>query len=161
MRAAIIVASTSGYNKLREDKSGPVIERMLKQVGFQIKFKKILPDDRKVLSAVMEKLCDNELVDLIITTGGTGFSADDCTPEATIDILDRQIPGIPEAMRAYSLRFTKRAMLTRSAAGIRKNTMIVNLPGSPKGAKESLEFILPELVHGVEVLTGKAKNCGD
>lgn len=159
MRAAIIIASTSGYKGEREDKSGPAVHRLLKQMGFETKFMKILPDDRVILAEVMKKLADHDLVDLIVTSGGTGFSKDDCTPEATLDILDRQIPGIPEAMRAYSMRFTKRAMLTRSVAGIRKNTIIVNLPGSPKGASECLEYILPELVHGVEILTGQAKDC--
>lgn len=132
---------------------------MLQQVSFDVKLVKILPDDRAVLSAVMKKLADNHLVDLIITSGGTGLSKDDCTPEATLDIIDRQVPGIPEAMRAYSMRFTKRAMLTRAAAGVRNETLIINLPGSPKGAKECLEYILPELVHGVEILTGAASEC--
>ncbi len=159
MRAAIIIASTSGYKGLREDKSGPALQRMLKQVGFETKFMKVLPDDKMILSQVMKKLADNDLVDLILTSGGTGFAKDDCTPEATLEILDREIRGIPEAMRAYTMRFTKRTMLTRSVAGIRKNTIIVNLPGSPKGASECLEYVLPELVHGVEVLTGKASEC--
>lgn len=159
MRAAIIIASTSGYKGYREDKSGPILQRMLKQVGFETKFLKILPDDRTILAEVMKKLADNHLVDLIITSGGTGFAKDDCTPEATLDIIDRQVPGIPEAMRMYSMRFTKRAMLTRAAAGIREDTLIVNLPGSPKGAKECLEYVLPELVHGVEILTGRASEC--
>ena len=159
MRAAIIIASTSGYKGLREDKSGPALQRMLKQVGFETKFMKVLPDDKMILSQVMKKLADNNLVDLILTSGGTGFAKDDCTPEATLEILDREIRGIPEAMRAYTMRFTKRTMLTRSVAGIRKNTIIVNLPGSPKGASECLEYVLPELVHGVEVLTGKASEC--
>ena len=159
MRAAIIIASTSGYKGLREDKSGPALQRMLKQVGFETKFMKVLPDDKMILSQVMKKLADNDLVDLILTSGGTGFAKDDCTPEATLEILDRDIRGIPEAMRAYTMRFTKRTMLTRSVAGIRKNTIIVNLPGSPKGASECLEYVLPELVHGVEVLTGKASEC--
>ena len=132
---------------------------MLKQVGFETKFMKVLPDDKMILSQVMKKLADNDLVDLILTSGGTGFAKDDCTPEATLEILDREIRGIPEAMRAYTMRFTKRTMLTRSVAGIRKNTIIVNLPGSPKGASECLEYVLPELVHGVEVLTGKASEC--
>lgn len=159
MRAAIIIASTSGYKGLREDKSGPALQRMLKQVGFETKFMKVLPDDKMILSQVMKKLADNDLVDLILTSGGTGFAKDDCTPEATLEILDREIRGIPEAMRAYTMRFTKRTMLTRSVAGIRKNTIIVNLPGSPKGASECLEYVLPELVHGVEILTGKASEC--
>lgn len=159
MKAAIIIASTSGYQGKREDKSGPAIQRMIEQMGFETKFYKILPDDRTILAEVMKKLADNYLVDLILTSGGTGFAKDDCTPEATLDISDRQVPGIPEAMRAYSMRFTKRAMLTRSAAGIRKETLIVNLPGSPKAVQECLEYILPELVHGVEILTGRAKEC--
>lgn len=159
MKAAIIVASTSGYKGEREDKSGPTIARMLKQVGFEVKFLKVLPDDKMILSEVMKKLADNHLADLIVTSGGTGFAKDDCTPDATIEVIDKQIPGIPEAMRAYSMRFTKRAMLSRAVAGIRKETIILNLPGSPKGAKECLEFVLPELVHGVEILTGEAKEC--
>lgn len=159
MKAAIIVASTSGYKGEREDKSGSTIARMLKQVGFEVKFLKVLPDDKMILSEVMKKLADNHLADLIVTSGGTGFAKDDCTPDATIEVIDKQIPGIPEAMRAYSMRFTKRAMLSRAVAGIRKETIILNLPGSPKGAKECLEFVLPELVHGVEILTGEAKEC--
>lgn len=159
MRAAIIIASTSGYKGEREDKCGPALQRMLKQVGFETKFMKVLPDDKMILSQVMKKLADNNLVDLILTSGGTGFAKDDCTPEATLEILDREIRGIPEAMRAYTMRFTKRTMLTRSVAGIRNNTIIVNLPGSPKGASECLEYVLPELVHGVEILTGKASEC--
>lgn len=159
MRAAVIIASTSGYKGEREDKSGPVIQKMLQQAEIETKFMKILPDDRRILAEVMKKLADNHLVDLIVTSGGTGFSKDDCTPEATLDIVDRQVPGIPEAMRAYSMRFTKRAMLTRAAAGIRKETLIVNLPGSPKAVEESLEYILPELIHGMEILTGRASEC--
>ena len=146
MKAAIIVASTSGYKGEREDKSGPAVARMLKQVGFEVKFLKVLPDDKMILSEVMKKLA--------------GFAKDDCTPEATLEVIDKEIPGIPEAMRAYSMRFTKRAMLSRAVAGIRKESIIVNLPGSPKGAKECLEFVLPELVHGIEILTGEAKECG-
>ena len=160
MKAAIIVASTSGYKGEREDKSGPAVARMLKQVGFEVKFLKVRPDDKMILSEVMKKLADNHLADLIVTSGGTGFAKDDCTPEATLEVIDKEIPGIPEAMRAYSMRFTKRAMLSRAVAGIRKESIIVNLPGSPKGAKECLEFVLPELVHGIEILTGEAKECG-
>lgn len=154
MRAAIIIASTSAYKGYREDKCGPTIQRMLKQVSFEIKFMKVLPDDKRILSEVMKKLADNNLVDLIITAGGTGISKDDYTPEATLAILDRQLPGIPEAMRTYGMRFTKRTMLTREVAGIRKDTLIVNLPGSPKSAKECMEYVLPEVVHAVEVLRG-------
>lgn len=158
MRVAIITASTLGYKGKREDKSGPYIKKVVENAGFEVKVMKVLPDDRRILGEVMKRLADSNIVDLIITTGGTGFSESDVTPEATLDIVERQVPGIPEAMRAYSMQFTKRAMLSR-AAGIRKQTLIVNFPGSPKALKESLKYILPELVHGVEILQGIAKEC--
>ncbi len=159
MRVAIITASTLGYKGEREDKSGPYIKKVVENAGFEVKVMKVLPDDRRILGEVMKRLADSNIVDLIITTGGTGFSESDVTPEATLDIVERQVPGIPEAMRAYSMQFTKRAMLSRAAAGIRKQTLIVNFPGSPKSLKESLEYILPELIHGVEILQGIAKEC--
>lgn len=159
MKAAIITASTKGYRGEREDKSGPYIKKVLESAGFDVKVLKVLPDDRNILREVMKRLCDGEIVDLIITTGGTGFAKDDVTPEATLDIVERQVPGIPEAMRVHSMQFTKRAMLSRAAAGIRKNTLIVNMPGNPKSIKEGLKYILPELVHGLEILQGIAKEC--
>ena len=159
MRVAIITASTLGYKGKREDKSGPYIKKVVENAGFEVKVMKVLPDDRRILGEVMKRLADSNIVDLIITTGGTGFSESDVTPEATLDIVERQVPGIPEAMRAYSMQFTKRAMLSRAAAGIRKQTLIVNFPGSPKALEESLKYILPELVHGVEILQGIAKEC--
>ena len=107
----------------------------------------------------MRKIADEHHADLIITTGGTGFSKRDCTPEATMDITERAVPGIPEAIRAYSMQITKRAMLSRGTAGIRKETLIINLPGSPKAVRESLEYILPELKHGLEILAGETGNC--
>lgn len=159
MKAAILTISTSGYKGLREDKSGPAAKEMLESAGFETKVMKILPDDRAILGNVMQRLADSYIVDLIVTTGGTGFAKDDVTPEATLDVVERQVPGIPEAMRMYSMKHTKRAMLSRAAAGIRKNTLILNLPGSPRAVKESLEFVLPEVVHGVEILEGIAKEC--
>ena len=104
----------------------------------------------------MARLADENIADLILTTGGTGFSPRDCMPEATMDICERQVPGIPEAMRAYSMQITKRAMLSRQAAGIRKQALIINLPGSPKAVRECLEYILPELEHGLDILQGTA-----
>lgn len=154
MKAAIITVSTLGYKGEQEDTSGPVIKRMIEKVGFEASFLKTLPDDREVLSKIMQLLSDENIVDLIITTGGTGISKEDCTPEATLDILERQIPGIPEAIRFYGMRYSKRSMLTRAVAGTRKDTLIINLPGSPKSVNECLEYILPEVVHAVEVLTG-------
>lgn len=159
MKAAVITVSTSGYNGVRTDKSGPAARALLEEAGFEIKLTKILPDDRKILATVMQKLADGQLVDLIVTTGGTGLAKDDVTPEATLDIVERQVPGIPEAMRVYSMNYTKRAMLSRAVAGIRKETLIINLPGSPSAVEECLEFILPEVVHGVKILTGAAKEC--
>lgn len=159
MRAAIITASTLGYKGEREDESGPYMKEVVEKAGFEVKVMKVLPDDRRILGEVMKRLADSHIVDLVLTTGGTGFSENDVTPEATLDIVERQVPGIPEAMRAYSMQFTKRAMLSRAAAGIRKKTLIVNFPGSPKALKESLNYILPELVHGVEILQGTAREC--
>ena len=115
--------------------------------------------ERKMLSERMAEIADSGTAELILTTGGTGFSPRDITPEATEDIIDRRVPGIPEAMRAYSMTITKRAMLSRSTAGIRKKTLIINLPGSPKAVKESLEYIIDALGHGIEIMTGEAGNC--
>ena len=138
-----------------------------KGIGFQVEMEEIryvgnedvLPDDRKMLSERMAEIADSGTAELILTTGGTGFSPRDITPEATEDIIDRRVPGIPEAMRAYSMTITKRAMLSRSTAGIRKKTLIINLPGSPKAVKESLEYIIDALGHGIEIMTGEAGNC--
>jgi molybdenum cofactor synthesis domain-containing protein len=119
----------------------------------------LLPDEQPQLEEAMKAIADQGAADLILTTGGTGFSKRDCMPEATAAVSQRNVPGIPEAMRAYSMQFTGRAMLSRAAAGIREETLIVNLPGSPKAVRETLEFIYPHLEHGVEILTGAATNC--
>lgn len=158
-RVAIITASDSGYEGVREDKSGGIIREIVEKNGYQVVYNVILPDDRERLSKEMSRLSDSGVADLILTTGGTGFSQRDCMPEATRDAVEREVPGIPEAMRFYSLQFTKRAMLSRQAAGIRKNTLIINLPGSPKAVRECLEYIISELEHGLEILTGEASNC--
>ena len=159
MRAAIITLSDSGYAGQREDKSGPVIRRMLEEAGYEIVHTVLLPDGLEPLSSELKRLCDNDLADLVLTTGGTGFSPTDLTPEATLAVTERPAPGIAEAMRWQSLQITPRAMLSRAAAGIRKDTLMVNLPGSPKAVRECLEFILPSLAHGLEILRGTASNC--
>lgn len=158
-RAAIITSSDSGFRGEREDLSGPVIREIVEASGYQVVSMQLLPDEKLLLSEAMREIADLNKADLILTTGGTGFSPRDCMPEATRAIIEKEVPGIPEAMRAYSAQFTKRAMLSRAAAGIRKSTLIVNLPGSPKAVRECLEFIITELAHGIEILTGEASNC--
>ena len=159
LRAAILTASDSGYAGEREDVSGPTIRKILEENGYQVVHTILLPDDREMLAQEMSRIADEGVAELLVTTGGTGFSPRDCMPEATMDITERAVPGIPEAIRAYSMTITPRAMLSRAAAGIRKHTLIINLPGSPKAVKESLEYILPSLEHGLEILTGTASNC--
>lgn len=158
-RVAIITSSDSGFAGEREDKSGPVIAEIVKNNGYEVSFMKVLPDDREMLSNEMKRIADEDAADIILTTGGTGFSPRDVMPEATMDIVERAVPGIPEAMRAYSMQFTKRAMLSRAATGIRKGTLIVNMPGSPKAVTECLEYIISELDHAMGILKGTAKNC--
>ena len=159
MRAAIITSSDSGYAGKREDVSGPVIAEMVREAGYEVVWQKVLPDDQAMLEEAMKEICDEGKADLLLTTGGTGFSPRDVMPEATLAVAERMVPGIPEAMRAYSMTITKRAMLSRASAGIRKKTLIINLPGSPKAVRESLEYIIDSLEHGIEILTGEASDC--
>lgn len=159
LRCAVIVSSDSGYRGEREDKSGPLIEEMMAEAGYQVTKTIILPDDAGMLKEKMCEICDKGEADLILTSGGTGFSPRDIMPEVTKEISQREVPGIPEAMRAYSLQITGRAMLTRAAAGIREKTLIVNMPGSPKAVRECLEYILPHLKHGLEILLERTGEC--
>lgn len=159
MRVAIITLSDSGYAGQREDKSGPAIRELAEGAGYEVVHTALLPDGIEPLASELKRLCDEDMADLILTTGGTGFSPTDLTPEATLSVVERPAPGIAEAMRYNSLQITPRAMLSRAAAGIRKKTLIVNLPGSPKAVRECLEFILPSLGHGLEILRGTAGNC--
>jgi molybdenum cofactor synthesis domain-containing protein len=158
-RVAIITASDAGYKGEREDVSGPKIIEIIERFGYEMSDYQILPDEQEILEKALIELADSKETDLILTTGGTGFSKRDYTPEATKNVIQREVPGIPEAMRYMSLKFTKRAMLSRGVAGIRGNTLIVNLPGSPKAVVECLEYILPELDHGLEILLDEANNC--
>ena len=146
-KVAIVCMSDKGSKGEREDISTQVIEKVL------------IPDEFQLIKETLINLCDNNLVDLILTTGGTGFSKRDVTPEATEEVIEKRVPGIPEAMRAYSLTITKRAMLSRATAGIRKNTLIINMPGSPKAVEESLNYIVSELKHGLEIMVGSASDC--
>lgn len=155
----IITSSDKGYQGEREDKSGQVIEEIVSQNGFKVIKKVILPDEKDLLEKEMINMCDNLGVNLLLTTGGTGFSKRDITPEATKSVIEREALGIVEAIRFYSLQITKRAMLSRATSGIRKNTLIINLPGSPKACKEALDFVLDDVKHGIEILLGEAKEC--
>ena len=155
-RVAIITSSDAGYAGEREDKSGPAIKEIAEKEGYQVVSMDILPDDRDMLARRMAQIADENLAELILTTGGTGFSVRDVMPEATEDVIERRVPGIP----AYSMTITKRAMLSRATAGIRRQTLIINLPGSPKAVRESQEYIISALGHGIEILTGETGNCG-
>ena len=158
-RVAVITSSDSGFAGQREDKSGPVIVDFVKNAGFEVVHTILLPDDKLMLEMEMARICDENIADLILTTGGTGFSPRDVMPEATKAISHKDVPGIPEAMRYFSLQITGRAMLSRAAAGIREKTLVVNMPGSPKAVTECLEYILPHLTHGLEILTERTSNC--
>ena len=158
-RVAIITASDSGYRGEREDLSGPAAREIVEKAGYEVVSMDILPDDQVMLAGKLQEIADTGKAELILTTGGTGFSERDITPEATEEVLARKVPGIPEAIRAYSMTITKRAMLSRGTAGIRGKTLIVNLPGSPKAVKECLEYIIDALGHGIEILTGEASDC--
>lgn len=159
MRVAIITSSDSGYRGERVDESGPMIRQIVENNHDIVVSCVLLPDEQALLSKEMQRIADSGEADVILTTGGTGFSVRDVMPEATLAIGERIVPGIPEAMRAYSMQFTKRAMLSRAVSVIRGKTFIVNLPGSPKAVRECLEYIYPELVHGVDILTGQDGNC--
>lgn len=152
--AAVITLSDRAAQGVYEDKSGPVVRELLEQAGYAVLETMILPDGIEPLAAELCRLADQRQINLILTTGGTGLSSRDLTPEATKKVADREVPGIGEALRAYSMRFTDRAMLSRQTAGIRKRTLIVNLPGSPKACREDLAYLLPPLSHGLGILRG-------
>ena len=154
----IITASDKGSRGEREDASGRLIATMLQELG-QIRSYKVVADDAEQISREMVIMADQLGVDLILTTGGTGLGPRDVTPEATLAVVDRQVPGIAEAMRAKSLEITSRAMLSRAVAGMRNKTLIINLPGSPKSVQECLEVILPALAHGLAIMKGEASEC--
>ncbi|OGP58790.1 MAG: molybdenum cofactor biosynthesis protein [Deltaproteobacteria bacterium RBG_13_61_14] len=160
MAVGVLTASDKGSRGERKDESGPLIRELVRRIGGEVKRYEILPDQKEALADKLRAWADQDRLDLIFTTGGTGFSPRDFTPEATLAVCDRLAPGIAEAIRAEGLKKTPRAMLSRAVAGIRGRTLIINLPGSVKGVRESLEAILPALPHAVEVLRGEARDCG-
>jgi len=156
--AGVLIVSDKGSRGERIDESGKVIETALLSLGAgEIKYG-IVPDERKEISGKLVEWVDAG-VDLVITTGGTGLTPRDVTPEATLDVVDRVAPGFGEAMRAYGMKQTPQAMLSRATAGVRKKTLIINMPGSPKAVKECLEAILPALPHAIETVQGQASEC--
>lgn len=159
LHAAVITVSDKGYAGEREDESGPAAVEILKKYGYEVVETLLVPDEQKMLERELIRLADSRQVDLILTSGGTGFSMRDRTPEATLAVADRLAPGIAEAIRAGSMAFTKRAMLGRGQSVLRKRSLIVNLPGSPKAVRESLSFIMDTLEHGLRVLRGEAFEC--
>ena len=157
--AAWITLSDKGAVGKRQDESGPLIGEILEAAGYEVVEGLLLPDEPAFLNKALIRLADQRQVNVIFTTGGTGFSMRDQTPEATIEVCDRMAPGIAEAIRAFSMTKTPHAMLSRAASGIRGGTLIINLPGSPKAVRESLEFVLPALHHGLDVLRGTSGDC--
>lgn len=159
IRAAVITVSDKGSQGLREDLSGPEIIRLLKGIDAEVVHTAVIPDEIDRIAETLIECADTIRCDLILTTGGTGVSPRDVTPDATLQILDRTIPGMAEAMRREGALKTPHAMLSRAVVGIRKQALIVNLPGSPKGVRENLEVLLPALRHAVEKIQGDPSDC--
>lgn len=159
IRAAVITMSDKGSRGEREDLSGPAIKEIVKGIGARVDFYEVIPDEKELIK---EKLIEYSLLaDLVLTTGGTGLSPRDVTPDATLEVIDREIPGIGEAMRAGGMKKTPRSMLSRAVAGVRGNALIINMPGSPKAIRDCLEVILEVIPHAVEKIKGCAADCGN
>ena len=159
MKFGIISVSDRCFRGEREDMSGPAIMQCVQALSESSKYR-LVPDEKQMISAALIELADREQCDVIFTTGGTGFAPRDVTPEATKAVIEKETPGVSEAIRMKSLAITSRAMLSRAVSGIRGKTLIINLPGSPKAVKESLEVVLPVLPHAVETLSGNTQSCG-
>ena len=159
IKVGIITASDKGSRGEREDRSGPLLQELVRSIGGEAVEYCILPDERDLLAAKMREWADVLRLDLILTTGGTGFSPRDVTPEATLDVAERLVPGIAEVMRAESLKVTPKAMLSRAIAALRRGTLIINMPGSPKAVQECWTAIAPALPHGIQILKGEAGEC--
>ena len=158
-QAAVLTVSDRSFRGERPDEGGPLVAGLLEGAGFSVVKTAVVPDEQGQIEDTLREISDSGMVQLLVTTGGTGFSPRDVTPEATLAVCQRMTPGIPEAMRYASMRVTSRAMLSRAQAGIRGRTLIVNLPGSPKAARENLEAVLPALSHGLEMLSGRPADC--
>ena len=158
-RVAVVTVSDRSFAGTRADAAGPRVAQLLTAAGFEVAASVVVPDEQPLIEQTLIQLADEQDMALIVTTGGTGFSPRDVTPEATLAVCGRRADGIPEAMRAASLAVTPRAMLSRAAAGIRGQTLIVNLPGSPKAAAENLAAVVDTLTHGLQMLRGGQADC--
>jgi molybdenum cofactor synthesis domain-containing protein len=159
VKAGVITVSDKGSAGLREDRSGPEVEKLLTAIGIEIARRAVVPDEFQQIRDILVAFADHEKMDLIVTTGGTGVSPRDVTPEATLDVIQRVIPGMAEAMRRESCAITPHAMISRAVVGVRGRTLIVNLPGSPKGVRENFGVLLPSLHHAVEKIRGDERDC--
>ena len=160
IKVGILTISDKGSKGEREDQSGKVIGEVVKEINGEVKYYQIIPDEKNIIQEELVKAVDKLHLDLILTTGGTGLAKRDVTPDATLEVIEKEVPGISEIIRSESFKKTDRAILSRGVAGIRKESLIINLPGSPKGVRESLEIILEALPHGIEILKGQATECG-
>lgn len=156
--AAVITVSDSAFNRTREDTSGGEVKNILQQNGFEVIAATVVPDEVKKIAKAIKGFC-KQGINLVATTGGTGFSSRDVTPEATARVADRQVPGVAEAMRLNSMQYTSKAMLSRGICAIKDKTVLLNLPGSPKACVENLSYVIEPLKHGIEVLLGNVKEC--
>ncbi len=158
-KTGILIMSDKGSRGEREDRSGPQIQEML-GTEFSVEYYDIIPDERVLIIQRLRMLCDEKQLDLVLTSGGTGFAPRDITPEACMEVIEKPVPGISEAIRRVGMLKTPKAMLSRGVSGIRGKTLIINLPGSVKGVRESLEIVLPVLPHGIDTLRGDSSECG-
>lgn len=156
----ILTMSDKGSRGEREDLSGKEIERMIKDLPAEVKAYEVIPDETDIIKAKIKEFVDKKKLDLILTTGGTGVSPRDVTPEATKEVIEKELPGMAEAMRAESLKKTPNAMISRAVCGIRKQSLIINLPGSPRAVRENLSVVLPAISHAVEKIKGSQEECG-
>ncbi|MBW2346885.1 MAG: MogA/MoaB family molybdenum cofactor biosynthesis protein [Deltaproteobacteria bacterium] len=157
--AGVLTVSDKGARGEREDQSGRIVARMLEEAGFAVRNIEVIPDDRDRIAETIRRWADEDALALIITSGGTGLTPRDVTPQATRDVIDYQVPGMAEAMRAESLKKTPHAMISRAVAGVRGKTLIINVPGSPRGAAENLAVVLPALDHALSKLAGDPTDC--
>ena len=160
IHAGVITISDRGYRGERQDKSGPEIISMLEGMGITILHSKVIPDDKELIEEALREYADVKKLDLILTTGGTGVSPRDVTPDATRQVIEKEVPGMAEAMRRESAAVTPHAMISRAVAGIRGASLIINLPGSPKGVRENLAVVLPAINHAIEKIKGDERDCG-